>query len=90
MAIGLIIVPSNRLVRARRCTKGVLFSQAFPRAKWDIKRELLRTIIRVQSEGTLLDDEDQEMILRYRMGEITKAELDNFARTNAARLRAQE
>jgi hypothetical protein len=56
----------------------------------DIKRELLRTIIRVQSEGTLLDEEDQEMILRYRMGEITKAELDNFARTKAARLRGQE
>lgn len=52
-----------------------------------MKRALLRTIIRAQSEGTLLDSEDEEMMVRYGMGEITKAELDSFVRRKAEGLR---
>ena len=53
----------------------------------EIKRALLRVIIRAQSEGSLLDDEDQEMVLRYHMGEVTKVELDNYATRKADRMR---
>ena len=56
-------------------------------SKSEIKRALVRVIIRAQSEGSLLDDEDQEMLLRYHMGEITKVELDNYATRKADRLR---
>ena len=56
----------------------------------DIKRALLRMINRAQAEESLLDHEDQETLVRYGMGEITKAELDRFARRKAACLRLKQ
>ena len=56
----------------------------------DIKRALLRMIIRAGSEGSLLDSEDQETLVRYGMGEITKADLDSFAQRKAACLRLKQ
>ena len=46
--------------------------QSCDESRAGMKRALLRTIIRAQSEGTLLDSEDEEMMVRYGMGEITK------------------
>ena len=53
----------------------------------EMKRALLRIVIGLQSEGTLLDTEDQEMLVLYHMGEITKGELDNYAIRKADCLR---
>ena len=53
----------------------------------EMKRALLRIVIGLQSEGTLLDTEDQEMLVLYHMGEITKGELDHYALRKADCLR---
>lgn len=54
-----------------------------------LKRALLASIVRISSENSSLDDEDQEMLVRYHMGEISRSELDSFAIAKANRLEQQ-
>jgi len=41
------------------------------------------------SENSVLDKEDEEMIVRYQMGEITKQEFEAFANAKALRIEEQ-
>jgi hypothetical protein len=54
-----------------------------------IKRALAASLVRIASEKTALDSEDQEMLIKYHLGEITKSELDTFAVAKARRLEQQ-
>ena len=55
----------------------------------EIKKALLTSVVRTASENTVLDDEDQEMLIRYHMGEITESDLEAFADAKALRLEQQ-
>lgn len=55
----------------------------------ELKRALLRSVVRIASEKSVLDKEDEEMIVRYQMGEITKQEFEEFANAKALRIEGQ-
>lgn len=55
----------------------------------ELKRALLRSVVRIASENSVLDKEDEEMIVRYQMREITKAEFEAFANAKALRIERQ-
>lgn len=52
----------------------------------ELKLALLRSVVRIASENSILDKEDEEMIVRYQMGEITQAEFEAFANAKALRM----
>ena len=54
-----------------------------------LKRALLSLIIRTASEGSGLDNEDQEMLVKHRMGEITRSQLEAFINMKAKRIQQQ-
>jgi len=54
-----------------------------PHERQELKRALLRSVVRIASEDSVLDKEDEEMIIRYQMGEITKREFEAFVKTKA-------
>ena len=55
----------------------------------ELKRALLTSIVRSACENGVLDKEDQEMLIRYHMGEITKGDLESFAVGKAGCLEQQ-
>lgn len=57
----------------------------------DIKEALVRTIVEAaSSQKGILDPEDQEMIVKYHMGQITIQELNAFANAKAKRISDQK
>lgn len=57
----------------------------------DIKEALVRTLVdAASSQNDILDPEDREMLVKYHMGQITMAELDQFALAKAKRIEEQE
>lgn len=60
-----------------------------PNEKQELKRALLRSVVKIASENSTLDKEDEEMIVRYQMGEITKREFEAFANAKAFRIERQ-
>ena len=60
-----------------------------PNERHELKRALLRSVVRIASENSGLDKEDEEMIVRYQMGEITKREFEAFANAKALRIERQ-
>lgn len=54
-----------------------------------IREALVRAIVSMSGEGTCLDAEDHEMLVRYGTGAITYEEMMAFFQQKAARLDAQ-
>lgn len=58
--------------------------------KQGLKRALLKSVVRAASENSvLLDQEDEEMIVRYQMGELSKREFEALAKAKALRMEGQ-
>ena len=55
-----------------------------PSDRQELKRALLKSVVRIASENSVLDKE--EMIIRYQMGEITKSEFEAFDKAKALQL----
>lgn len=60
-----------------------------PDERRELKRALLTSVVRVASEKSILDEEDEEMIVRLQMGEITKREFEAFTKAKALRMKEQ-
>lgn len=63
--------------------------EKWPNERRDLKRALLRSVVRIATENRTLDREDEEMIIRYQMAEITKCEFEAFANAKALRIGGQ-
>jgi hypothetical protein len=57
--------------------------------KQEVKRALVSLIVAIACENSALDIQDQEMAVKYHMGEITKSEFEAFAAAKAHRLEKQ-
>ena len=57
--------------------------------KQELKRALLKSVVRIASENSVMDKEDEEMIVRLQMGEISKREFEEFANAKALRIEGQ-
>lgn len=60
-----------------------------PDERQGLKRALLRSVVGMASGNSILDKEDEEMIVRYQMEEITRAEFEAFANAKALRIEQQ-
>lgn len=53
-----------------------------------IKQALLTSLVRLQAEGTILDSETLDMIVKFKMNEISQEYLMSFAQQKAASLKS--
>jgi len=60
-----------------------------PSDRQELKRALLRSVVRIASENSVLDREDEEMIVRFQMVEITEREFESFANAKVLRIEEQ-
>jgi hypothetical protein len=56
----------------------------------EIKRALIRAIVACAAEGSTLDLEDQEIIVRCKMGEMSLEQMNDFFHAKAARIADQQ
>ena len=56
----------------------------------EMKRALLRAVVAAAAQGSTLDLEDQEIIVRCKMGEISLEQVNDFFHAKAARIADQQ
>lgn len=55
----------------------------------ELKRALLKSIVRIASENSALDKEDERMLVKYQMGELTKRDFEAYTKAKALRIERQ-